>query len=84
MAEQRVWDDGGRRAQEVHRDRAVGRLVYDLRIGAGVSRRTLAERMGTTPAVISLIEDGGGSVDRFATVTRVAVALGRRLVVDLR
>jgi hypothetical protein len=49
-----------------------------------VSRRTLAERMGTTPAVISLIEDGGGSVDRFATVTRVAVALGRRLVVDLR
>lgn len=79
-----MWDDGGRRAREVHRDRVVGRLVYDLRTGAGVSQRALAERMGTAPAVISLLEEGGGADDRFATVTRVAVALGRRLVVDLR
>lgn len=49
-----------------------------------MSKGVLAERMGTTHAVISLLEDGGGVEDRFATVTRVAVALGRRVVVDVR
>lgn len=59
-----------------------GQLIYDLRTGAGLSQRALAERMGTTQSVISRLEEGGGARNRLDTLARVTAALGRHLVVS--
>ena len=67
---------------EIERDLALGQLIHDLRVQAGLSQRELAQRMGTTPSVISRIEEGGGARNRLDTLARVATALGRHLVVS--
>lgn len=90
MANYSRWDDtkNKRRAPstevraEVEHDLAVGPLIYDLRTGAGLSQRELAERMGTTQSVISRLEEGGGARNRIDTLARVAEALGRHLIVS--
>lgn len=66
----------------VEQDLALGQLIYDLRTGAGLSQRELAERMGTTQSVISRLEEGGGARNRIDTLARVATALDRHLVVS--
>jgi transcriptional regulator with XRE-family HTH domain len=90
MANYSRWDDtkNKRRAPntevraEVEHDLALGQLIYDLRTGAGLSQRELAERMGTTQSVISRLEEGGGAKNRIDTLARVAAALGRHLIVS--
>ena len=66
----------------IEQDLALGRLIYDLRTEAGLSQRELAERMGTTQSVISRMEEGGGARNRIDTLSRVATALNRHLVVS--
>ena len=66
----------------VEQDFALGQLIYDLRTGAGLSQRELAERMGTTQSVISRLEEGGGARNRIDTLARVATALNRHLVLS--
>ena len=66
----------------IEQDMALGQLIYDLRRGANLSQRELAERMGTTQSVISRLEEGGGARNRIDTLARVATALGRHLVVS--
>ena len=63
-------------------DFALGQLIYELRTGAGLSQRELAERMGTTQSVISRLEEGGGARNRLDTLGRVATALDRHLIVS--
>lgn len=90
MANYSRWDDtkhergepSAEKRGEVEHDLALGQLIYDLRTGAGLSQRELAERMGTTQSVISRLEEGGGPRNRIDTLTRVAEALGRHLVVS--
>lgn len=68
MANRTRWDEvkKQRRAptrkvrSAVEHDLALGQLIYDLRIEAGLSQRALARRMGTTQSVISRLEEGGG------------------------
>ena len=66
----------------IEQDLALGQLIYDLRVAAGLSQRELAERMGTTQSVISRLEEGGGVRNRIDTLARVATALGRHLVLS--
>ena len=90
MANYSRWDEvkGQRRRtsdstrKEIEHDLALGHLIYDLRTEAGLSQRALAERMDTTQSVISRLEEGGGARNRLDTLARVAVALGRHLVVS--
>ncbi len=90
MANYSRWDDtrNARRTPsaatrvEVEHDLALGQLMYDLRTGAGLSQRELAERMGTTQSVISRLEEGGGAKNRIDTLARVAEALGRHLILS--
>lgn len=90
MANYSRWDDlKGRRRKvapdvraDIEQDLALGQLIYDLRTEAGLSQRALAERMGTTQSVISRLEEGGGARNRLDTLARVAIALGRHLVVS--
>lgn len=66
----------------IEQDFALGQLIYDLRLKAGLSQRELAVRMGTTQSVISRLEEGGGARNRIDTLARVATALGRHLVLS--
>ena len=90
MANYSRWDDVKKKRAEpdseiragVEQDLALGQLIYDLRTGAGLSQRELAERMSTTQSVISRLEEGGGARNRIDTLARVAIALDRHLVVS--
>ncbi len=90
MANYSRWDDIKKRRGEsspevragVEQDLALGQLIYDLRTGAGLSPRALAERMGTTQSVVSRLEEGGGAKNRLDTLARVATALDRHLIVS--
>jgi ribosome-binding protein aMBF1 (putative translation factor) len=90
MANYSRWDDVKKRRPaptdevrvEVEHDLALGQLIHDLRTGAGLSQRALAERMGTTQSVISRLEEGGGAKSRLDTLARVATALDRHLIVS--
>ncbi len=66
----------------VEQDLALGQLIHDLRVQAGLSQRELAERMGTTQSVISRLEEGGGARNRIDTLVRVATGLNRHLVLS--
>ncbi|MCZ7536240.1 MAG: helix-turn-helix domain-containing protein [Acidimicrobiia bacterium] len=81
IKKQRPGPDAETRAG-IAQDLALGQLIYDLRTGAGLSQRELAERMGTTQSVISRLEEGGGARNRIDTLARVATALDRHLVVS--
>jgi transcriptional regulator with XRE-family HTH domain len=90
MANYSRWDDIKKQHLEptddvrsgLEQDFALGQLIYDLRTGAGLTQRELAERMGTTQSVISRLEEGGGARNRLDTLGRVAIALDRHLVVS--
>ncbi|MXV88541.1 MAG: helix-turn-helix transcriptional regulator [Acidimicrobiales bacterium] len=66
----------------VEQDLALGQLIHDLRVRAGLSQRELADRMGTTQSVISRLEEGGGARNRIDTLARVASGLDRHLVLS--
>ncbi|MGB7964457.1 MAG: helix-turn-helix transcriptional regulator [Propionicimonas sp.] len=70
------------RRGEIEQCLALGQQIYELRTEAGLSQRELAARMDTTQSVISRHEDGGGARNRIDTLARVAVALGRHLVLS--
>ena len=90
MANHTRWEDIKTRRGEpsqavtdsVEQDFALGQLIYDLRIEVGLSQSELADRMGTTPSVISRLEEGGGVRNGIDTLARVATALGRHLVLS--
>lgn len=90
MANRSRWEDIKSKRGEpsaetragIEQDLALGQLIYDLRVSAGLSQRELAERMGTTQSVISRLEEGGGVRNRIDTLARVATALGRHLVLS--
>lgn len=90
MANHSRWDDIKSKRPAVsadtrsalEQDIALAQMIYDLRTGAGLTQRELAERMGTTQSVISRLEEGGGSGNRVDTLARIATALGRHLVIS--
>lgn len=60
----------------------VGEQIRDAREEAGLSQRDLAAKMGTSQAAIARLESGGVGAT-LTTLHRVAVALGRRIIVEL-
>lgn len=67
----------------LEQDAALAQLVHDLRIGTGLSQGELAARVGTTSSVVARLEEGGGAGNRLDTLARIAVALGRHLVLSM-
>ena len=60
----------------------VATCVYELRTQAGLSRRELAARVGTTASVICRLEDADYEGHSMAMLRRVAAAVGQRVVVS--
>ena len=73
------WDDIKRRRPapapdvrtEIESDLELGQHIYDVRTAAGLSQRELAERIGTTRAVLAQLESGGGGGDGLDTRARI-------------
>lgn len=57
----------------------VARALYDLRTAAGLTQAALARRVGTTPSVISRLEDADYRGHSLAMLWRIAAALDRRI-----
>src|SRR5262249_29867333 len=57
----------------------VAQKVYDLRIAAGLTQRELARRVGTTPSVISRLEDADYNGHSLTMLRRIAAAVGKRV-----
>ena len=75
---------GGRpeRLAELEEARAsaeVARKVYELRTKAKLTQKELAARVGTTPSVISRLEDDDYEGHSLAMLHRIAAALNKRV-----
>jgi len=60
----------------------VARGLYDLRVKSKMTQKQLAELVGTTPSVISRLENADYSGHSLSMIQRVASALDRH--VDIR
>jgi transcriptional regulator with XRE-family HTH domain len=69
-------------AEEEARISQFRELVFRLRTEAGLTQAELARRMGTTQSAIARIE-GGGARPSLDTLERLAVAVGKELVVGV-
>ena len=57
----------------------VARKIYDLRTKAGLTQKQLAKLAGTTPSVISRLEDADYEGHSLAMLKRIAGALDKRV-----
>lgn len=57
----------------------IARAIYDLRTNAGLTQAALAKLVGTTPSVISRLEDADYRGHSVAMLRRIAEALGSRV-----
>jgi transcriptional regulator with XRE-family HTH domain len=69
---------------EVERVNAeVARTIYELRKQAGLTQKELAHMVGTTQSVISRLEDADYEGHSLSMLHRIAMALNRRLSVQM-
>jgi DNA-binding XRE family transcriptional regulator len=65
---------------EVERANAeVARKIYELRQKAGLTQQELAKLVGTTPSVISRLEDADYEGHSLSMIRRLAAALDKRV-----
>jgi DNA-binding XRE family transcriptional regulator len=70
--QQAAYEEGVANAQ-------VARAIFDLRSSAKLTQSALAELVGTSPSVISRLEDADYEGHSLAMLRRIAAALDRRL-----
>lgn len=69
-------------ADQAVADAAVGQMIYDARVEAGLTQARLAALIGTDQGVISRLENAEYEGHSLAMLRRIAAALGKR--VDIR
>jgi DNA-binding XRE family transcriptional regulator len=82
ILERRYYEGKPERRAELEEARAndaVARKLHKLRTEAGLTQRQLAKLVGTTAAVIGLLEDGDYEGHSIAMLTRIAAALNQRV-----
>lgn len=57
----------------------VARMIYDLRVGAGLNQSELAHKIGTTQSVISRLEDADYEGHSLSMLARIADKLHHKL-----
>ncbi|MFQ5463788.1 MAG: helix-turn-helix domain-containing protein [Phycisphaerae bacterium] len=80
-----IKDDAERKAsvQEERVNAEVAQLIYDLRKGAGLTQKELAELIDTTQSVVSRLEDADYDGHSLSMLHRVAEALKQKLTVEM-
>ena len=78
-----IGDDAERQVslEEERLSAQVARSIYRMRIDAGLTQKQLAELVGTTQSVISRLEDADYEGHSISMVSRIAMALDRRVEV---
>ena len=64
-------------------DLEVSQKIYDLRKKAKLTQKQLAEKVGTTPSVISRLESADYKGHSLSMLNRIAFALDKRVEVRL-
>jgi len=78
----RYFEGKPERLQELEEERAnaeVARQIYGLRQAAGLTQQELAKLVGTTPSVISRLEDADYEGHSLSMLRRIAAALDKRV-----
>ncbi|HEX9642264.1 MAG TPA: helix-turn-helix domain-containing protein [Candidatus Krumholzibacteria bacterium] len=65
--------------EEARASADVARQVYELRTKAKLTQKELAAKVGTTPSVISRLEDDDYAGHSLAMLRRIASALNKRV-----
>ena len=65
--------------EEAEADMDVALRIYELRTKAGLTQKQLAGLVGTTPSVISRLEDADYEGHSLGMLRRIAEALGKRV-----
>ncbi|MEZ4536049.1 MAG: helix-turn-helix transcriptional regulator [Cyanobacteriota/Melainabacteria group bacterium] len=60
----------------------IAQQIYDLRIEANLTQKDLAEKINTTPSVISRLEDADYDGHSLSMLKKIASVLGKRLKVE--
>ncbi len=60
----------------------VAQLIYNMRTEAGLTQNELAQKVGTSQAAISRLEDSDYDGHSLTMLDRIAATLGKRLVLD--
>jgi ribosome-binding protein aMBF1 (putative translation factor) len=64
---------------EAEADLDVAMKIYEIRTKAGLTQKELAKMIGTTPSVISRLEDADYQGHSLAMLRRIAEAMGKRV-----
>jgi len=67
------------RVDRYYTDMLIAEAIYDLREEAGLTQAELAKRIGTSPSVISRLEDWQYEGHSLTMLKRIADALGKRI-----
>lgn len=62
-----------------HLNAQIAQEIYELRTGAGLTQKQLAELVGTTDSAISRLEDADYAGHSLKMLQRIGTALNRRL-----
>jgi DNA-binding XRE family transcriptional regulator len=65
--------------EEARAEDELARKIYDLRKQAGLTQERLAELVGTTPSVISRLEDSDYEGHSLTMLKRIAAAVNKRV-----
>jgi ribosome-binding protein aMBF1 (putative translation factor) len=68
---------------QTRREMALGLKIRRVREDSGMTQAELAKRIGTQTSAISRIEDADYDRHSVQTLTKVADALGMRLIIDI-
>jgi ribosome-binding protein aMBF1 (putative translation factor) len=68
---------------QTRREMALGLKIRRVREDAGMTQAELAKRIGTQTSAVSRIEDADYDRHSVQTLTKVADALGMRLIIDI-
>lgn len=62
----------------------IARQIYDLRTSMGLSQRQLAKLIGTSPSVISRLEDADYEGHSITMLSRITAALGASVSIKIK
>lgn len=82
ILDRRYFEGRPDRIAELEEERAnaeIARQIYDLREKAGLTQAKLAKLVGTTPSVISRLEDADYEGHSLSMLRRIAAALNQRV-----
>lgn len=70
-----------KRLEEYEEESHVAQLIYDMREESGLTQAQLAKLVGTSPSVISRLEDSDYQGHSLTMLKRIAEALGKKVEV---